>query len=350
MKNPFLWLAAATLPLCCNAAPIAQESFAYTAASSLTTQAGGSGWADAWYQDGNPVITGTTGLGFTDSKGNILEAGGLSADTTGTATTRNLRVLAGGSRNNVWISFLYNLPSANTKFEGVSFYRQTQQTFSISSPTTTTTANIYLTNNLNGTNVNTQRGVFGTTHLIVLKLTKAGGVNGTDRVETFVDPLLSGTPTTAAATTDGANFDFDRIRIAGQDGSTLRVDELRVGETFADVTPHIAVPDDDIDKDGLTDAQEAVLGLDPSVSDAALISGIQAHPDWFGLYTASGILGLGNGGVVLEGTAGTPVNLIFEIQQSEDLAGWGMLETINRQIELPVGKNFLRVTLPDNHP
>jgi hypothetical protein len=347
MKNPCFWLAAALASLSCDAAPIAWESFDYAAGSPLNTQSAGSGWLDAWYNDGNPVVTGTAGLSFTDSLGNVLVASGLSADTSGTATTRSLRILTSGSLNDVWVSFLYKLPAANNKFEGVSFYRGTQQTFSISNPTTTSTAGIYLTNNLTGYNVSTQRGTFGVTHLVVLKLTKGGGAGGADRVEAFIDPTLSANPTTPAATIDGTNFNFDRIRLAGQDGATLLVDELRVGQTFTDVAPHTAAPDDDADDDGLTDAQEAVLGLDPTVSDAALIAGIQAHADWFGLHTASGMLGLGKGGVILAQSSTDPVNFIFEVQHSENLTQWDTLETYNRGIELPVGKNYLRVTLQD---
>ena len=347
MKNACSWLAAVLLSLPCDAAQLVTESFEYASSSSLSSQGGGSGWVAAWYHDGSSAVTGAVGLSFTDSAGNVLNASGLSADTSGTITARSLRVFSGGLLNDVWISFLYQLPVSNSKFEGVSFYRGTQQVFTVSNPSTTTTANIYLTNNLNSAAVNTQRGAFGTTHLVVLKLTNGGGAGGTDRVEAFIDPVLSGNPSSPAATIDGTNFDIDRVRIAGQDGSTLLVDELRVGETFADVTPYTAVADSDGDGDGLTNSQEAVLGLDPNVSDAALVAGIQAHPDWFDLYTTSGILALGNGGVILPQNADDPVDLIFEVQQSENLTQWGTLETFNRQVELPLGKSFLRVTLQD---
>jgi hypothetical protein len=89
------------------------------------------------------------------------------------------------------------------------------------------------------------------------------------------------------------------------------------------------------------------LGTDPYVSDAALIAGIQAHPDWFDLQSTSQILAQDNGGVVFQKTSGEPVNLIFEVQQTENLTLWETLETFNRQVELPSGKNFLRVTLQD---
>ncbi|MEO5912826.1 MAG: thrombospondin type 3 repeat-containing protein [Luteolibacter sp.] len=348
MKSPFYWLAAGLLSLSCDAAQIGGESFDYASASPLGSQGGGSGWSGAWFQDGESTVTGAVGLGFTDSLGNVLNASGLSADTSGTATTRSLRDLSSGQLNNVWISFLYQLPAANSNFEGVSFYRGAQPSFSVHNPGSTTTAAIYLTSNLTGgASVNTSRGTFGQTHFVALKLTKAGGTGGADRVEVFIDPDLTGNPASPAATINGSNFDFDRVRIAGQNGSKLLVDELRVGVTFADVAPHSAVAGNDSDNDGLTDSQEAVLGLDPNVSDAVLIAGIKTHPDWFDLYTADGMIGLGNNGVMLSQNSDDPVNLIFEVQQSDNLTQWGTLETYNRQVELPAGKNFLRVTLQD---
>jgi hypothetical protein len=347
MNYPSHCLAAAVLSLSCNATPIAHESFDYAASSSLSTQGAGSGWSGAWYQDGEPAVTGAAGLGFSDALGNVLNASGRCADTTGTATTRSLRAVGSSNLNNVWISFLYQLPASNNKFEGVSFYRGSQQVFTVSNPSTTGTAAIFLTSNLTGGPiVNTGSGVFGKTHFVVLKLNKGGGNNGTDRIEAFIDPDLVGSPSTPTVV-DGANFDFDRIRIAGQDGSTLLVDEIRIGDSFADVTPHVPVAGLDSDGDGLSDTQESALGLDPHVSNATLIDAIKAHPEWFGLYSNSGIMDLGNGGVILQKTGGNPVDLIFEVQHSENLTQWSALETINRIIDLPSGKNFLRVTLQD---
>lgn len=347
MRRLFHWLVAATCSWSCGAAPITSESFDYAPASLLTGQAGGSGWSGVWSQDGESTVTGGTGLTFTDSLGNVLDVSGRAVDTAGTATTRSIRVFS-SSHNNVWISMLFRLPASNSKFEGVTFTRGTQQVFTISNPSNTTGSGIFLVSNLaGGASVNTGQGAFGQTHLVVLKMTKGGGTGGTDRVEAFIDPVLTGAPTTPAATIDGTNFDFDRVRIAGQDGASLLVDELRVGDTFGDVTPHVAGENMDSDNDGLTDAQELFLGTDPHVSDAGLVAGIQAHPDWFDLLSASQILAQDNGGVVLKQTAEDPVDLIFEVQHTENLTLWQPLETFTRRIELPSGKNFLRVSLQD---
>jgi hypothetical protein len=348
MKNPWCGLLAGLLVFIVpgQGAELAYESFSYNAADPLTDLAGGSGWFSAWYQDGDSVAAGSDGLSYTDSLGNVLNVAGRCADTTGSLTTRSLRDLDGGLKNDVWISFLWQLPATNSKFEGVSFYRGTQQVFSVSNPSVTATSQLFLTNNLiSSTGVNTQKGEFGVTHFVAVKLTKAGGGVGVDRAEVFIDPLLTGNPSTADGVINGSNFDFDRVRLAGQDGATVLVDELRVGASFADVSPNTPVPVADADGDGLSDAQEAVLGLDPNVSNAALIASIKAHADWFNLYQTAGILALKNGGVVLAKTASDPVNFTFEVQHSGNLSSWPVLETFNRQVVLPDGKNFLRVTL-----
>jgi hypothetical protein len=328
-----------------RAAQLVHEPFDYVAGSNLTAQTGGSGWTAGWTQDGQTCVTGAAGLSYVDGSGRILNVSGKRADTTGTATTRNFRTVAGGPFTGVWISFLYQLSASNAKFEGVSFYRGSSATpvFSVNSPSADATARITLTNNLTGGSVNTLKGTFGTTHFIALHLTEAGGAGGTDRLEAFIDPPLATVPTTADGTIDGTNFDFDIIRIAGQDGATLLVDELRIGNTYADVAPYTIA--DDPDGDGLTNAQEAVLGTNAAVSDAALIAAIRAHPDYFDLHDAAGILTLGHGGVVLPQTGTDAVNLTLEVQQSADLTKWQGLQTFNRNVVPPAGKNFIRVKI-----
>ena len=349
MTKPCLGLLASAFflipSLSIRAAELIYEPFGYTTGSNLTSQTGGSGWAGGWTQDGQSCVIGANGLTYVDALGSILNVSGKRADTTGTATTRNFRTVANGLLTHVWISFLYQLPASNAKFEGVSFYRGSVSTpvFSVNNPSADATARITLTNNLTSGSVNMQKGIFGTTHLIVLHLTEAGGAGGADRLEAFIDRPLAAVPTTADGTIDGTNFDFDIIRIAGQDGATLLVDELRIGNSYADVTPHTVL--DDPDGDGLTNAQEAVLGLNPAVSNAALIAAIRAHPEYFDLHDAAGILTLGRGGVVLPQTGNDPVNLTLEVQQSADLTVWHGLQTFNRNVTPPAGKNFVRVNI-----
>jgi hypothetical protein len=343
-KIHFLPLLGLVLAARIHAAAPVYEPFDYPAAQNLATLTGGSGWSGGWTVDGQSCKV-SSGLSYTDVAGNLLDVVGLAADTSGSATTRNFRLIAGGPQTDVWISFLYQLPASNSKFEGLTFYRGTAALFSVSSSSIDPTAGISLGNSVAGGSVFSAKGVFGRTHLIVLHLTEAGGTNGADQVEMFIDPLLTEIPSLPDGTVLAADFDFDTVRIAGQDGSRLLIDEIRIGGTFADVSPHTTGSSPDSDGDGLTDEQETVLGLDPFSSDTELIAAIQSHPEYFDLYDTAGILALGRGGVVLpqEGTA--PVSFTFELQHSGDLISWPVLETFTRAVTLPAGKNFLRVTL-----
>ncbi|WP_035608214.1 thrombospondin type 3 repeat-containing protein [Haloferula sp. BvORR071] len=345
VPTPLLSLCLALAGDCASAVQIAYEPFAYTAAAPVTDLEGGSGWDFAWTQDGESCVTAADGMSYTDASGSVLSVSGLAAETTGSATTRSFRSVGGGvGLNDVWISFLYRLPATNNKFEGVSFYRGATALFTVSKPSVNASANIFLGTGSSG-GVNSLKGVFGTTHLVVLHLEDGAGSGGADKVSMYIDPLLTGNPSIPDAITQGANLDFTSVRIAGQDGATLLVDELRIGESFADVTPHVAAGAADSDGDGLSDAQEALLGLDPQVSNTALIAAIKAHPDYFDLYTSAGILAQTEGGVVLQKSGNNPVSLTFEIQQSTNLVSWPVLETVTRPVSLPSDKSFLRVTL-----
>ena len=331
---------------CAHAQLIAHEPFAAPAASAVTSLAGGTGWSGAWTQDGLSGSIRSEGLNFADTATNALVVSGRSMTTVNTATTRNFRTVNGGPLTNVWISFLYQLQATNTKFEGVSFYRGTTPVFSVNNPGSATNAAIYLTNNVSGASVNAGTGTFLTTHLVVLKLGKGTGAGGADRLDLFVDPLLSATPTTPLATTTAANFDFDNLRLAGQDGSALFVDEIRIGSTFADVAPFVPSGVADTDGDGISDVNEAILGLNPLVSDAALINAIKLHPEYLGLFDSANPIPMADGGVIMNQTNDDPVPFFFELQESDDLANWSPLETISRTFPLPEGKNFLRLAVP----
>jgi hypothetical protein len=318
----------------------AVESFDYTAAATVTGQTGGSGWSGAWTQDGETGVVRSPGLSFTDSAGKLLTVSGLAMTTAGTATTRNFREITGGPIADVWISFLWNLPASNALFEGVSFYQGTASRFTVSNPGGTAAAGIFLGS------VNSGRGTFGLTHLVVLRLRDGAGAAGADLVEMYVDPTLATAPTTPLATVQGADLSFSSIRVAGQNGAALLIDEIRLGATFAEVTPYTGVPDPDPDGDGIVSTDELLLGTDPNVSNLALFNAIRAHPDYFGLYNDASILQATNGGSIRAVTPLSSQSVFFEMQQSTDLLTWLTTETMTRQIVVPAGKSYLRLSIP----
>lgn len=350
MKNlliPVLFISACGAS---TASDLAHEPFVYSVSQPLTNANGGSGWTAAWYEDGQalPALV-REGLSYTDATGNQLHVSGGAATTASTATTRSFRSIQGGPINDVWISFLWHLPGSNSLFEGVTFYRGAEGVFTVSNPSTTVSSAIVLGNSVTGGTANSGKGSFATTHLIVLRLGKGQGANGGDLVEIYVDPLLSGSPSSPDATISASNFDFDTLRLAGQNGAPFHLDELRIGSSYASVTPHDPVPSGDLDTDGdgITDAEELILGTDPRVSNAALFDSIRNHPQFFDLYDAQSILLQKMGGIVIQKESTSIVPFSLEIQQSRNLLLWSHLETITRSVELPTGKNFLRVTLEE---
>lgn len=318
------------------------EAFDYPTAD-LTGGNGGTGWGGAWTDSGNPAVVRGSGLTYSDPSGRTLNVSGQSTDTAdgGSATTISFRDFD-APLNDVWISFLYQLPASNSKFEGVTFYRGTQKVFSVSNPSITTGGAIFLTNDLIASNgVNTGSGVFGQTYFIVLKLTKSGGIDGKDRIGAFIDPILKEAPFSPSATVDGTNFDIERIRIAGQNGGSLLVDEIRVGNNWEDVSPHTTPADIDSDGDGLTDAREISLGLDPEVSNAALIAALRANANWFSLHVPAEITDMSIGGLNIH--QDTPGNLGYTFSLRDRFGN--PTEIIDRPLTPTPPARFFRLTI-----
>ncbi|GAA5483143.1 hypothetical protein [Haloferula sargassicola] len=336
-------LAVVLLVAPCRGGLLVEESFDY-GVGGLTGLAGGSGWAAAWTQDGEACRVTTDSLAYMDASLHSLVTRGRTLDTAGPATTRSFRTVANGPLDNVWISFLYRLPAANSLYEGVNFFLGSSSIFAVSNSSISSDATITLNNFTTNQGVSSGRGEFGRTHFIVLHVIDGGGAN--DRVELFVDPPLTGPAGDPEAAIEAASLGFDRVRIAGQNGASLQVDELRIGETFDDVAPH---DDLDADGDGLTNEQEIELGLDPLVSDLALIQAIRDHAGYFDLVTPQDIRGQAGSGVVVEASDGI-AGLFFEIQQSPDLSAWKLQESVRRTVELPAGKNFIRLQLGPPSP
>lgn len=344
VMKTLVFIVSAIVPSVACAGLLVHEPFAYTPGVSVTGGSAGSGWASSWTQDGAGGSIASSGLVYADAAGNVLNVSGLSATTQSTTTVRNFRSIPTTASNSVWISFLYQIPSGGPKFVGLSFYRAGQTIFAIQSPSTDSTAKIWLGNYVVAGSVSTNKGVFGQTHLIVLRVQKGVGAGGNDVVDAYVDPLLTAEPS-GPVSISASNFDFDSVRMAGQDGSPLMLDEIRIGTTYADVTPHTSPQVADTDGDGISDAREIELGLDPLVSNSALISAIRQNPGFFGLYDSAGILSLHQGGKIFPRTGNSSVDFSFDLEYSSDLGNWSPLQKISRSIQLPSNKNFLRLSL-----
>ena len=84
------------------------------------------------------------------------------------------------------------------------------------------------------------------TNLFVLRFDFAAGP---DTVRAYANPPLGTEPASANGTITGANLSFDRVAFAnfGGGAAELHVDEIRIGTTYASVTPAAAPPVQQLD-------------------------------------------------------------------------------------------------------
>lgn len=168
-------------------------------------------------------------------------------------------------------------------------------------------------------------------------------------VKTEADDLSSeaalGTPALSRSGSDLFGTELNWIAISGGSGASSNYDALRISDG-PDAFGNVLRPPTpgDRDGDGLTDEQEMLLGLNPDVSDYALVTAIRNHPDYFSLYDKAGILAQHRGGTVFAAAEDGTVPLFFEIQFSRDMTQWLPLTVVRRHILPPEGTAFLRLT------
>lgn len=328
---------------------LVHDSFDYPPGS-LTGNSGGIGWAGPWEDSGNPVAVIATTGSYTDLIGNELHTSGNAINTTGTGTTISSR-LTGQFDRECWISMVV-VPQTNAgDFVGVSFYQDGlslgNARFAIEH---SENKNLRFTRRTGGapTHSTSYSTTLGEPVLVVLHLLPGGGSEGgfADRIDVYFEPELSSMPffPNLSMEIDGVNF--DRIRIAGQNGRAAIVDEIRIGETYADVVPHLPADDPDSDGDGLTDSQEAILGTDPYLSDADLFAAILANRSWFGIHGTDEITKVHvNGPKIIDIESGQ-INYAVDLDVWSSSSSWFTLDRILRKLQIGSDPEFIRVALP----
>ncbi|HMO51746.1 MAG TPA: sialate O-acetylesterase [Kiritimatiellia bacterium] len=146
---------------------------------------------------------------------------------------------------------------------------------------------ILLTNHVVDTGVPV---VTGTTYLVVMRL-HIGGAADPSSAHVWINPdpvWLGGAPDLASAlathTVTSADFKFGRIYwYPGSATGHGRIDELRIGTTFASVTPVAMAGEPDTDGDGLPDAWETTYfgGPTNAVASALAANGINTVLETF---------------------------------------------------------------------
>jgi hypothetical protein len=256
-----------------NAVPLAYEGFEYPADTSISGQSGGSGWTNAWASSASGMLaTNVAGsLSYSVNGYSLVTSGGslVVAATPATSATPNraleanlsdgLGTTAGAGRTN-WISFLYQ----RLNFEQLPYLRQANfalfegagERVNIGGPNTSATiSNVMSVWSGNGSNnvyaplqaakhpINA-----GATHLVLIKVVADSAATPDTAFVWFNWTNLLAEPATnsaALAITDINLSSVNTLRLqAGNNNATIgtnasfQVDELRVGTTFADVTPH----------------------------------------------------------------------------------------------------------------
>jgi len=248
---------------------LSYEGFDYPVGDSIVGKSGGIGFSNAWQLNSSTGIftNQATSLNYTDNAGKTLVTSGgslfLQGITTGTSgncqpnrTIENARGTNAGAADGVatWVSFLIvrQGPTTNSptvpdnpypRSANVSLYNATEK---LAMGNTSDTVSNVVTLLPVGVNPKATSVSFSQTNFIVVRIDHK--LDSFDDAYLFVNPLLESEPDIASANTNSLgefDFTFNRIRpFAGGNRATqpyaeIVVDEIRIGETFADVAPFI---------------------------------------------------------------------------------------------------------------
>ncbi len=250
-----------------HAALLAYEPFTNAPGAAIIGSGGGSGFANVWQTNssGGIATNTTTSLGYTDAATNSLVtlggAGffqGLTSANTSMQPTRPFsfsRGTNGTDGTTTWISFLIvrqgptNGSVTNGWLRGANVPHDlgTAQKLAIGNSSGAATNTIGLIPQGAAGNLKPSTAPFGgQTNFVVVRIDHVAGA-ANDNAWLFVNPPLASEPSTNVASTNslGAfDFSFDTLRVfaggqssASQPYAEVILDEYRVGETYADVTP-----------------------------------------------------------------------------------------------------------------
>jgi len=265
-----------------RAQQIAYEGFDYLADTQLFGNSGGYGWATPWSAAGTSITTNSSsGLSF----GTLPATGGglvvgypFGYPTSGGQTANAQRLLpdtagnlAASSSGRMWISFLYQ--NWNTDQAGLPGFREAKfilfsgattnatgnanvngtERLDVGSPNTysagaSDTLTLWQGSTYSSSGIPTPRGNFPTTTVFVLMRLDVDASTAADTAYAWFSPSLISEPDTSSAVSfnlqdlSGVNavrFQAGNLNSNGTN-AVFKVDELRIGHTFADV---ITVPE-----------------------------------------------------------------------------------------------------------
>lgn len=279
-----------------RAALLAYEPFTNAPGTAIIGSAGGANFSGAWQANNSAGVATNTadGLTYTDAASNSLVtlggAGFFQGHTMTNGSMQPVRVFNfirgtnGTDGVTTWISFLIvrqgpvNGSTTNAWLRGANVPHDngSVQKLAIGNSSGASTNTVGLIPLGSSTNLKPSTTPFGgRTNFIVVRVDHIGGAN--DNAWLFTNPELGSEPSTNNAATNslgGFDFSFDRVRIfaggqssAAQPYAEIIVDEYRIGETFADVTPHLTTGTN-------PPAQALIITNATRVADGILLAGL----------------------------------------------------------------------------
>jgi hypothetical protein len=223
-----------------SAASIAYEGFDYPDTATLGGQSGGSGWGQAWQlnkTDSDIVSPGLSPDGNSNSlvvTGNHAQ-GSVAGDGTNVDLQRNLDSTQSGD---FWASFIFNTDGNATT--NVLFKDSGNFVWASLGSNISVNENLGSNSSANAvTGASADTDYFG-----VLRYQRNAGTND-DALDLWVNPDLTGTsPSNSLGSASLTMSDGElgalqqaRWQVKGSEGDTAELDELRIDDSFADVTP-----------------------------------------------------------------------------------------------------------------
>ncbi len=231
-----------------HAEVIAVDRADYAATTAIANLNGGFGWGSAWTGNNN-IVAGSLSRPSVPTLGNRFTTDGNDAGSyrlLATAGHANLLTPAGEfgkEGTTLWLSCLMRRDATTAvgsgRYGGLSFFHNGgAEELLIGIPWEAANWGIHFHDlGANAPGLSATPIVNGTTVWLVVKLTF--GISGaSDRVDLFVNPSPTASPTTPSATRSGGDIQFTVIRFqTGTSTTTVSMDELRIGTTWEDVAP-----------------------------------------------------------------------------------------------------------------
>jgi fibronectin type 3 domain-containing protein len=271
------------------------DGFNYAGFNSINlTNNGGTGWGNnPWNDKNNLTVINATSLSYTDSNGNVLATTGGSITDSNTSSTQTMEpqrlfsssttvtlgTLAATNNNTLWMSFLWKGLNTGGQGTGGNSYRQATLMFLQGATTSQATGSEYLDlgiPNINnngiprtfslwdshvitgGTSVSSTAPIqstvaanTGSPIFVLVQMTVDNSATTTDTINVWLNPPLGvgvGSLGTANITFSGQDlsavnalrFQSSPVNGTYNVGGQMTVDELRLGNSLASVTPFVA--------------------------------------------------------------------------------------------------------------